>query len=193
MRTRRGAIDFLTREELRVLLDAARTKSPRDYCMILLAYRHGLRASEICGLKTEDIDRQGGHILCRRGKGSITNWQQMGAEEISAVSQWVDRRGQLDTPWLFPGRPPAKPVSRQHFHGIIRAVGRRAHVSPAKCHPHALKHSIGTHLANAGVPVQVIQQRLGHRSISNTMIYLSIASQYVDNAVATAIEAGAVI
>lgn len=56
-----------------------------------------------------------------------------------------------------------------------------------------LKHTIGTLLANSGVPVQVIQQRLGHRNIENTMVYLSIASEYVDRTVASAIEAGTVV
>lgn len=186
-------VSFLTQDELRRLLDAARVHGLRSYCMVLLGYRHGLRASEVCRLRLDDLDVAGGHILCRRAKGSLTNWQSMAADEKGAAGAWIALRGPNGTPWLFPGRPEDKPISRQHFHGTMQALGRLAGLPRAKCHPHALKHSIGTHLANAGVPVQVIQQRLGHRSINNTMVYLTIASQYVDRAVASAIEAGAVL
>jgi site-specific recombinase XerD len=56
-----------------------------------------------------------------------------------------------------------------------------------------LKHSVATHLANAGMPVQVIQQRLGHRNIQNTMKYLQVSSAFVDRAFESAIANGAVV
>lgn len=63
MRGTHHEINFLTHDELRRLLAAAKGRSVRDYCMILLAYRHGLRASEVCQLRLRDVDIPGGHIL----------------------------------------------------------------------------------------------------------------------------------
>jgi len=160
--------------------------------MILLAYRHGLRASEVCGLKSSDIDLSGRHILCRRGKGSVTNWQHLPEDELVALQSWLNGDRGTEHLYAFPnGR--GGHLSRQHFFRLFRKIASAAGITPDKRHPHVLKHALGTHLANAGVPLQVIQQRLGHRSINSTMVYLAIASEYVDRTVARAIEAGTVV
>jgi type 1 fimbriae regulatory protein FimB len=160
--------------------------------MVLLTYRHGLRATETCRLRTDDLDLDGHHILCRRGKGSVTNWQRLATDEEDALHHWLRERQSEGSPNIFPNRSGA-PLSRQHFFRIFRRLAAAAGLPPGKRHPHVLKHSLGTHLANAGVPVQVIQQRLGHRNVQNTMVYLAIASEYVDRTVASAIESGAVV
>ncbi len=139
-----------------------------------------------------DVDLESRRILCRRGKGSITNWQEMAPDEIDAVEAWLQERPEKNGPYLFVSRKgPA--VSRKHFYRIVRKHGLAAGIAPDRAHPHSLKHALGTHLANSGVPVQVIQQRLGHRSINNTMKYLAIASEYVNRAVREAMARGAVV
>jgi integrase/recombinase XerD len=65
-----------------------------------------------------------------------------------------------------------------------------AGVPPERAHPHALKHSIAVHMVEADIPVQLIQRRLGHRSIENTMVYLSIADSHVDRVVRNARQDG---
>jgi len=160
--------------------------------MILLAYRHGLRASEVCTITMDDVCLEARRILCRRGKGSITNWQEMTADEISAVKAWLRERPQKNSPYLFVSRKgPA--VSRKHFYRVVRRHALAVGIAPERAHPHSLKHALGTHLANSRVPVQVIQQRLGHRSINNTMKDLAIASEYVNRAVREAMARGAVV
>ena len=84
-------------------------------------------------------------------------------------------------------------VSRSQFFRIVQEIGKASGLPPEKCHPHILKHSVGTHLANAGMPVQVIQQRLGHRNIQNTMKYLQVSSPFVDRAFDSALANGAVV
>src|ERR1700730_5725854 len=74
-RTTRGQLTFLNPEETLAVLKAARERSTRDWAMILLAYRHGLRASEVCGLKLVDIDLKAGSISIRRLKGSLQTVQ----------------------------------------------------------------------------------------------------------------------
>ena len=174
------------------ILSVAKTKSVRDYAMILLSYRHGLRASEVCSLRTNEFELQARRMICRRLKGSVSNWQQLDPDEVSAVQSWLEERPETGDGILFVSST-GRRLSRFQFYRRFRRHAIEAGVPPEKCHPHSLKHSLGTHLANAGVPVQVIQQRLGHRCIQNTMVYLAISSRYVDNAVTSAIKAGDVV
>jgi len=187
-----AALSFLTATELRALLDKSKDQNARDYCMLLVAYRHGLRASEICGLDVDDIDIDDSHIVCNRLKGSISNWQKLGRDEVSAIHAWLKSRPESASEAVFVDDE-GKRLSRFQLYRVFRRHAKAAGIPEAKCHPHVLKHSLGTHLANAGVPVQVIQQRLGHRCISSTMQYLAIASEFVDRTVAAAIDAGAVV
>jgi len=71
----RSTMSFLSPEELLSVLKTARSRSVRDWCMILLEYRHGLRASEICGLQLPDIDQKSGSITAERLKGSLKTVQ----------------------------------------------------------------------------------------------------------------------
>ena len=192
MNERSQTLQFLTHNELRALLDRAKRQSPRDYAMILLAYRHGLRASEVCNITIGNVDLEAGNIRCERGKGSICNWQQLAKDEVQAVKAWLRRRPKTDNPHLFISRK-GTPVSRSQFFRIFQELGRAIGLPKEKCHCHILKHSIGTHLANSGVPVQAISQRLGHRNLQNTMKYLSIASGYVDRVVESAIANGGMV
>src|SRR2546423_3181926 len=75
IRAKRGQMTFLTPDETLSVLKAARERATRDWAMVLLAYRHGLRASEVCGLKLSDIDLKVGSISIRRLKGSLPTVQ----------------------------------------------------------------------------------------------------------------------
>src|SRR5712671_5027418 len=75
IRAKRSRMVILTPEETLDLLKTARNLSTRAWAMILLAYRHGLRASEVCGLKLADIDLKAGSISIRRLKGSLLTTQ----------------------------------------------------------------------------------------------------------------------
>ena len=185
-------MQFLTKGELKALLDRVKMKSPRDYAMVLLAYRHGMRASEICNITVHNLDLEAGNIRCQRGKGSISNWQQLSADEIKAVKTWLRKRPKVDTDCLFVSNR-GTPMSRCQFFRLFKDHAHAVGIPEEKQHPHVLKHSLGTHLANAGMPVQVIQARLGHRNIQNTMVYLQVSSGYVDKAFEAAMANGAVV
>ncbi len=192
MKSRQQTLKFLTQTELKGLLDKAKKHDLRDYAMILLAYRHGLRASEVCNTTIENIDLEAGNIRCERGKGSISNWQSLADDEVKTLRAWLRKRPKSDSPYLFLSRK-GTPVSRSQFFRLFKAIAQSIGLSDEKCHPHILKHSLGTHLANAGVAPQVIQQRLGHRNIQNTMVYLTISNGFVDRAFSSALANGAVV
>lgn len=192
MNDRQRSLQFLTQNELKALLTKAKTESPRDYCMILLAYRHGLRATETCNITVENVDLEAGNIRCERSKGSISNWQQLAEDEIKAIKLWLRKRPKTESKHLFLSRK-GSPVSRSQFFRLFKNLAEQTGLAPEKRHPHILKHSIGTHLANSGVPPQVIQNRLGHRNIQNTMVYMTISSGFVDKMVSAAMANGNVV
>ena len=192
MTRRTSDMQFLTKGELKALLDRVKMKSARDYAMILLAYRHGMRASEVCNITMNNLDLEAGNIRCQRGKGSISNWQQLSADEIKAIKTWLRKRPKVETDCLFVSNR-GSPMSRSQFFRLFKDHAHAVGIPEEKQNPHVLKHSLGTHLENAGMPVQVIQSRLGHRNIQNTMVYLQISSGYVDKAFESALANGAVV
>ena len=192
MSRKTGDMKFLTKGELKALLDRAKMKSSRDYAMILLSYRHGMRASEVCNITMQNLDLEAGNIRCQRGKGSISNWQQLSADEIKAVKTWLRKRPKAESEFLFISNR-GTPMSRCQFFRLFKHHAQAVGIPEEKQHPHVLKHSLGTHLANAGMPAQTIMARLGHRNIQNTMIYLQVSSAYVDKAFESALANGAVV
>lgn len=192
MKERQQTLQFLTQNELKALLNKAKTESSRDYCMILLAYRHGLRASEICNITIENLDLEAGNIRCERGKGSICNWQQLSEDEVKAIKVWLKKRPKTTNPCLFISRK-GSPVSRCQFFRLFQNLAKKTGLASEKRHPHILKHSLGTHLSSAGLPPQVIQNRLGHRNIQNTMVYVQISSGFVDKMVSAAMANGNIV
>ena len=104
----RGQMTFLTPVETLAVLKVAKQRSTRDWAMILLAYRHGLRASEVCRLKLADIDQKAGSICIRRLKGSLQTvqplYQHRGQpllDEMAAVRSWLRKRPADGSNYLF--------------------------------------------------------------------------------------------
>src|ERR1035441_830783 len=104
MTDRQSTLNFLTQNELKALLIKAKQTGLRDYAMILLAYRHGLRASEVCNVTIENIDLDAGNIRCERGKGSISNWQSLADDEVKTLRAWLRKRPKSDSRYLFLSR-----------------------------------------------------------------------------------------
>jgi site-specific recombinase XerD len=160
------------------LLKAARTRSVRDWAMILLAYRHGLRASEVCGLKLADLDLKAGSISIRRLKGSLHTvqplYQHRGQpllDEQAAIRAWLRKRLDDGSDYLFTSRKGGK-LSRIQFFRNFQRIAGDAGLSIEKRHPHVLKHSLASHLVSGNANLALIRQALGHRSINSTMAYI---------------------
>lgn len=164
--------DYLTRDEVASLLRAAK-KSPRygarNYAMILIAYRHGLRASEITGLRWSDLDLSSGTIYCRRAKGSRSSLHPMKQDEVAALERVLLDRKRRATEYVFQSER-AQRMSRSAFWRIVAQAGERAAL-PVKAYAHQLRHACGYYLANKGCDLRLIQDYLGHKQIQNTAIY----------------------
>jgi len=194
-RTRRkhGRMTILTPQEMLNLLKAARKRSVRDWAMILLAYRHGLRASEVCGIKLADLDLKAGSISIRRLKGSIHTvqpiYQHRGQpllDENVAVRSWLRKRVEDGSDYLFASQKGGK-LSRIQFFRRFQAVAESAGLPADKRHPHVLKHSLASHLVAGNANLALIRQALGHQSISSTMAYIGTSDAQAAEAVQKAL------
>jgi type 1 fimbriae regulatory protein FimB len=172
-RARRSeTIKFLTLDETRRLFAAITDK--RDKAIFLLAYRHGLRASEIGLLRVSDLDLKRLRVMLHRLKGSLSGEHPLQADEARALKAWLKSRD-TDSPILFPSRR-GLPISRQMLDVLMKGYGEEAAIPKGKRHFHVLKHSIATHLLDAGAELRFVQDWLGHSNIQNTVIYTALVS-----------------
>jgi site-specific recombinase XerD len=193
IRRKHGRMTILTPQEMLDLLKAARKRSVRDWAMILLAYRHGLRASEVCGLKLADLDLKSGSISIRRLKGSLHTvqplYQHRGQpllDEQAAVKAWLRKRVDDGSEYLFTSQKGGR-LSRIQFFRSFQKVAESAGLAIDKRHPHVLKHSLASHLVSGNANLALIRQALGHRSISSTMAYIGTSDAQTAEAVQKAL------
>jgi site-specific recombinase XerD len=157
---------YLARDEVTALLRAAKqTKryGARNHAMILLAYRHGLRASELVELRLCDLDLRARTILCRRRKGSKSSVHPMKTDEVEAVERVIRSRGDKGREFVFSSERGEK-LGRGAFWRIVSEAGKRAGL-PVKAYAHMLRHACGYYLANKGCDLRLIQDYLGHKQI----------------------------
>ena len=149
------------------LLKAARKRSTRDWAMILLANRHGLRASEVCGIKLADVDLKCGSISIRRLKGSLHTIQplyrhrgQPQLDETAALRAWLRKRPVAGSDYLFTSQKGGK-LGRTQFFRNFQTVATSAGLPIEKRHPHVLKHSLASHLVAGNANLALVRQALG--------------------------------
>jgi site-specific recombinase XerD len=171
--------EYLTRDELEKLLSASRnpenTRNPaRDYCMLLLMFRHGLRVSELCALRLSDVNVEAKELHVKRLKGSDSGAHQLYNIEVPAVKAWLAERAKMNVPedceTLFVSER-RKPMNRRTVWVMIDRLAAAAGLKGLDIHPHMLRHSCGYDLINKGTDVRIMQDYLGHRSISTTVRY----------------------
>ncbi len=174
---RRGK-DFLTDTEMQRFLDAARLgrHGVRDYLLMLMTYRHGLRVSELVDLRLRDLDLDTGRLYVRRKKGSLSTHQPLEGDELRALRAWLrerDQRRDARSSYLFLSE--RGPMTRQAMNYLVTQCGQRAKLR-FHVHPHMLRHSTGYYLANRGYDTRLIQDYLGHKNIMHTVRYTRTAA-----------------
>jgi len=164
-------IKFLTENEIKKLFGYILSK--RDKAIFLLAYRHGLRASEVGLLQRNDFDEKQLRLNIHRLKGSLSGVHPLQADEVRILKSYLRTRTD-SLPYLFPSRKGA-PISRAMLDVLIKDYGEKAKLPDDKRHFHVLKHSIATHLLDMGADIRFVQDWLGHANIQNTIIYAQIS------------------
>jgi len=169
--TRRPGGEHLEEDEIDLLRKAARSHGrhgDRDAAMILIAYRHALRVSELVNLQWDHINLTVGRIYCQRLKGSISGEHELQGDEIRALKKLgPDRRG-----FVFKSEL-GGPVSASGFQKIIARAGIEAGLR-VLIHPHMLRHSCGYKMINDGVDIRKIQVWMGHANLQNTAAYTAL-------------------
>jgi integrase len=168
---RTETIKFLTLDEAKRLFSVIESK--RDKAIFLLAYRHGLRASEVGLLRKADIDLKTLRVMIHRKKGSLSGEYPLQADEVRVLKAYLKTRSD-SLPYLFPSRK-GSPISRAMLDVLIKGYGEKAKLPEDKRHFHVLKHSIATHLLDKGAELRFLQDWLGHANIQNTVIYAQVS------------------
>lgn len=166
--------EYLTASELETLMATARKSSRwghRDATMVLLAYRHGLRATEVCDLQWHQVELQAGRLHVQRKKGGTPSVHTLQGDEIRALRRL--QREQSPGPHVFVTER-GGPMTRKSFHALVQRLGERAGM-PFPIHPHMFRHACGYALANAGHDTRSLQAWLGHRNIQHTVRYTELA------------------
>lgn len=167
--------EHLTTDEVEKLIDSASTnrQGQRDALMVLLSFRHGLRAAEVCDLRWEQIDFTAATLHVRRIKHGTPATHPLTGREMRAL-----RKHQRASPggpgaFVFVSERGA-PLSAPGFSRMVERAGRAAELG-IKVHAHMLRHACGYALANAGHDTRALQAYLGHRNIQNTTRYTALA------------------
>jgi integrase len=175
---RRPNAELRTREHLTVgeverLIEAANAnrQGQRDALMTLLAFRHGLRAAEVCDLRWEQIDFATATLHVRRVKNGTPATHPLTGRELRALRK--HQRESVRSAFVFVSERGA-PLSAPGFSRMVERAGRAAKLG-IKVHAHMLRHACGYALANAGHDTRALQAYLGHRNIQNTTRYAALA------------------
>jgi integrase/recombinase XerD len=196
-RVPRGLPKALSEADVTMLLDAVVGLEPtarRDRAILEVLYGAGLRISELVGLSLGDLDVDGGSLRAF-GKGSKERIVPLVGMARAAVQDWLapSGRGALE-PERWARRGDAEAVflnarggrlSRQGAWGVVRRYGDRVGLGE-RLTPHVLRHSCATHLLDHGADIRVVQELLGHASISTTQLYTLVSTERLRSAWAAA-------
>ncbi len=146
----------------------------RDQALFLVAYRHGLRASEVSQMETSDVNFPDTTISIRRISRGSHDRHPLQKDEMAALRRYLKTRKD-DSMILFLGIR-GQPISRRGLDWLMKSYGDQAKLPKAKRHFHALKHSVATHLLSAGADLRYVHDWLGHTALQNTALYLYLIS-----------------
>ena len=168
--------EYLTEQEVEMLMDSAKKTGRhghRDATLILLAYRHGLRVSELVSLRWEQIALKQGLLHVNRLKNGTASTHPVRGPEIRALRRL--QREYPDTPYVFVTERKG-PLTTSTVRKLVARAGQKAKIT-FPIHPHMLRHACGFKLANDGQDTRAIQHYLGHKNIQHTVRYTELTSE----------------
>ena len=149
--------------------------SARDRALFALIYLYGLRVGEVALLSRDDLDLVRGRIIVRRLKGGVWNERPLFASALELLRGYLGEDASSPEGPLFPGR--SGPLRKRQIQDLFTRYRDRAGL-PRRYTCHCLRHSIATHLLDAGTSLEFVQDHLGHRSIRSTSIYARITDRH---------------
>ena len=171
--------EYLTEGEIAKLLDTAgNSRNPtRDRLLILMAFRHALRVSELVDIRWQQIDLDSQTIHIRRAKNGTPGIHGLQGDELRLLRAL--RREHPHADFVFLSERKA-PLSVDGAQKLIERLGVAAEL-PFPIHAHMLRHAAGYALAGRGIDTRTLQAFMGHRSIANTVVYTAVADKRIRN------------
>jgi integrase len=165
--------EHLTPTEVDQLISAARDNrwGHRDATMLMMAFRHGLRASELCGLRWDQVHFESASLTVKRVKNGKDSTHPIQGDTMRALRKLKRECGSSE--WVFMTERKG-PFHRKGFAALVARAGVKAGF-PFRVHPHMLRHSCGYKLANEGKDTRSLQDYLGHKNIQHTVRYTEMA------------------
>lgn len=164
--------EYLTETQIKELMETCNKvfskHAHRNKTMILLAFQHGLRVSELCNLAWRDVDLNSNKIYVRRVKGSHSTYQPLSVKATKALHKVKKEYAKYNSNYVFLSQR-GLPIDVKTFRVVMYKLGDK--LGYPHLNPHILRHSCGYHLANQGLDTRMIQDYLGHANIKNTVIY----------------------
>jgi site-specific recombinase XerD len=166
--------EYLTEAEVERLMAAAKGNrwGHRDATIVLVAYRHGLRVSELVDLRWDQVEFATAALHVRRVKQGTPSTHPILGDELRALRR-LQREQEPKSPFVFTSERGA-PFSTAGFARMVERAAREAKLG-FKAHPHMLRHSCGFALANKGHDTRALQAYLGHRNIQHTVRYTELS------------------
>jgi integrase len=169
-------VTYLTKEEVESFFRVIPPDNARDRLLFDVMYRYGLRRLEAALLRRDYLSD--GRIWIRRAKGGISGEYPIHPTTRRLLWAYLNLRSDDERPYLFVTRQrKLSPISTSTIYGVFRAYARKAKLPEDRWHPHVLRHSIAVHLMNAGWDAADVQDWLGHRDITSTMVYAAITNK----------------
>ena len=165
--------EHLTETEVEKLIESAKGNrhGHRDATMVFVAYRHGLRAAEICDLRWDQIDFISATLHVHRVKNGKPSTHPVRGDELRALRKL--QRDAPKSPFVFVSER-GGPFSTASFNWMVKRAGQKAGL-PFQIHTHMLRHATGYRLAGDGHDTRAIQDYLGHRNIQHTVRYTELS------------------
>jgi type 1 fimbriae regulatory protein FimB/type 1 fimbriae regulatory protein FimE len=166
--------EYLTEAEVERLLAATKGNrwAHRDATMIFVAYRHGLRASELTDLRWDQIDFTTSTLHVRRVKQGSRSAHPILGDELRML-RWLQRDQEPKSPFVFTSER-GSPFTTAGFARMVERAGAEAGFD-FKAHPHMLRHACGFALASKGHDTRALQAYLGHKNIQHTVRYTELS------------------
>lgn len=175
-RKKKREVQYLSPEELEALFRAIRAGGDaRDLALFEVAYHRGLRASEVGLVQVPHLRLTAKRLYVTRLKGGISGEFPITEREVRALKAFLKVRGSKPGA-LFLSRN-SKAISRRRLDELMKTYGEAANLPTEKQHFHCLRHSCGTALLEHDVPIEQVQDHLGHTDIRNTMIYARVTNR----------------
>lgn len=175
-------IKYLTQPETKDLFNAIKesytSHSLRDLAIFRVAYRCGLRVSEIALIKLQDYNAIKGELYCKRLKRSNNNTLRLDSKTKAVLDKYIaDNHITSTSEVLFKSQKNA-PISRQTLNYLMKKYCSLAGIEDkSKHHFHAIKHTTAVHLAESDMDIKELQWWLGHKDVSNTEIYFQFTTR----------------